>query len=311
MKKRLLLASCLGFVAINTLAYMHAYKFTHFAKAGKGTKDFEEMDLWDKLALVATGFVNTKEVLGNLPKSKFERIKLKVRDQQKIACWHIKKEKSKGTVLLFHGFTSSKAALLLEARFFEELGYAIFLVDFLGHGTSQGYQTTIGYKEAQEVKIAFDYIKKQDKNQKIIIFAVSMGATAAMRAVANYGIEPDALLLECPFGSLLQTVKNRFEIINLPRSPFSELILFWASIQHSVWLPSHKPAIYAHSIHIPTLLMQGKADPKVKQKETQTIYKNLKGLKQLTYFKNIGHQSYCRNASSKWEKTVSNFLEMV
>jgi alpha-beta hydrolase superfamily lysophospholipase len=310
MKKRLLLASCLGFVAVNTLAYMHAYKFTHFAKGGEVSKDFEEMNLWDKLALVATGFVNTKEAFDILPKSEFESVELPVRDGKKIACWHIKKEEGKGTILLFHGFTSSKASLLLEARFFEELGYSVFLVDFLGHGSSEGYQTTIGYKESEEVKIAFNYIKEQDSGQKILIFAASMGATATMRAVATYGIRPDALLLECPFGSLLQTVKNRFEIINLPKTPFPELMLFWASVQHAVWLPAHKPAIYAQSIHIPTLLMQGKADPKVKRKETQAIYKNLKGLKQLTYFKNIGHQSYCRNASTKWKKTVSNFLEI-
>ena len=148
MKKKLLLASCLGFVAVNTLAYMHAYKFTHFAKSGVGSKDFEEMGFWDKLALVASGFVNTKETLKSLPQNEFEMVELEARGGQKIACWHIKKEKSKGTLLLFHGFTSSKAALLPEARFFESLGYSIFLVDFLGHGTSEGYQTTIGYKEA-------------------------------------------------------------------------------------------------------------------------------------------------------------------
>ena len=71
MKKRLLLASCLGFVAVNTLAYMHAYKFTHFAKGGEASKDFEDMNLWDKLALVASGFVNTKERFSILPKSNF------------------------------------------------------------------------------------------------------------------------------------------------------------------------------------------------------------------------------------------------
>ena len=56
---------------------------------------------------------------------------------------------------LFHGYTSDKSKLLTEAEFFRSQGFSVLLLDFAGNGGSEGVQTTVGYREADDVATAF------------------------------------------------------------------------------------------------------------------------------------------------------------
>lgn len=82
-------------------------------------------------------------------------------------------EKSKGTVLLFHGYGGEKSQLIKKSDEFIKLGFSTMLVDFMGSGNSEGNQTTIGYKESEEVKTTFEYIR-QTGEKNIILFGTSM-----------------------------------------------------------------------------------------------------------------------------------------
>lgn len=64
--------------------------------------------------------------------------------------------------------------MLDKAEIFNQLGYSAFLVDFMGSGGSEGNQTTIGFLEAEQVKVSFNYIK-QSGEHNIFIYGTSMG----------------------------------------------------------------------------------------------------------------------------------------
>ncbi len=51
--------------------------------------------------------------------------------------------------------------MLDKAEEFEKMNYKVLLVDFMGSGGSEGNQTTVGFKEADEVKTVFEYILSQ------------------------------------------------------------------------------------------------------------------------------------------------------
>src|SRR6218665_1515406 len=196
------------FILMNVIAYFHAYKFTHFGDNSLvRTKDPKALTITRRLKSLAFGINNPRPTNGQFPAKPYQTIKLK--SNKTIECWLIKTENAKGTVVLFHGFAGEKSSLLEKSLIFEQLGYNTLLVDFMGSGGSEGNQTTIGFFEAEEVKTCFDYLQTHGEN-KIYLWGTSMGSVAIMKAINDYGIQPTGIMIECPFGSMYETVCARF-----------------------------------------------------------------------------------------------------
>nr|WP_230406452.1 alpha/beta hydrolase [Flavobacterium fluviale] len=190
---------------------------------------------------------------------------------------------------------------------FIKLGFSTMLVDFMGSGNSEGNQTTIGYKEAEQVKTIFDCVKQSGENN-VILFGTSMGAVSIMKCINEYKIKPNAIIIECPFGSMYQTVCARFKKMNAPTFPMAGILLFWGGIQNGFWGFSHNPTEYAKNISCPTLLLYGENDKSVSKKEINEIYKNLQGVKKLAIYPKTGHENYLIKNKVEWTKDVSDFL---
>lgn len=181
------------------------------------------------------------------------------------------------------------------------------LVDFMGAGGSEGNQTTIGYKEAEQVKSCFDYIlAKQEK--KIYLFGTSLGAAAILKSIHDYDIKPAGIIIECPFSSLYQTTAARFKSLNVPDFPMAGLLVFWGGLQNGFWGFSFKPVEYAKSVDCPALFFYGEKDEKVSRHETDAIFSNLKGSKKLITFPEAGHENYLVKYGKEWTREVENFL---
>src|SRR5271165_3552750 len=96
--------------------------------------------------------------------------------------------------------------------------YNSLLVDFMGSGGSERNQTTIGYKEAQEVRDCYNYIQ-QSWEQNIYLYGASMGAVAIMKSIKDYKIQPKAIIIECPFATMYQAVCARFRMLHVTAIP--------------------------------------------------------------------------------------------
>lgn len=294
------------FIVMNLIAAFHAYKFTHFSTSQtEKTKTPSQLTLVEKLQTIFFGVSIPKPKLDKYPSS-YSTITLK--DEFETTIWNCPIDSSKGTVLLFHGYSGCKSDLISRSDIFHSLGYSTVLVDFTGSGDSNYNQTTIGFHEAKQVKSVYDYFSKTDKN--IVLFGSSMGAVSIIKAINDYKISPTALLLECPFATMLSTTKSRFEIMNIPSFPMAHLLMFWGGLENDFWAFSHTPSEYVRSIKSPTLLMYGDKDPKVSLEETNTIFKNIPSKKQLHIFKGLGHENYLIKKESEWVKTVSIFLNL-
>ena len=294
------------FVLMNIVAFFHAYRFTHFSEQGiEKTRNPRELGLATKIKVLLLGIDNPKPVNHEQPARPFETVHLQ--SSKRIECWHIKVDSSKGTVIIFHGFSGNKARMLDKSEVFNQLGYSTFLVDFIGTGGSEGNETTIGYKEAQDVKVCLDYVR-QTNEKNIVLFGTSMGATAILRASEAFQINPGSAIIECPFGSMYQTTCARFEQMNVPHFPMAGLLVFWGGLQNGFWAFSHNPQEYAGSVQFPTLLLYGEKDAEVSRQETDMILKNLNGKKRLATFTEAGHENYLKRYEKEWIKEVSAFL---
>jgi uncharacterized protein len=309
--KNFLRFSFVAFVLLNVVAYFHAYKFTHFADSNlQKTKNPEKLTTVDKVKTLVFGVSNPKPTNKAKP-TRFETVELQ--SNKKISCWYATKkynsiqDSTKGTIILFHGYSAEKSTMLDKAEEFEKLHFNVLLVDFMGCGASEGNQTTLGYMEALEVKTAVEFLnKKGEKN--IYLFGTSMGAVAILKSVADYNLNVKAIIIECPFGSMYQTTCARFNTMGVPTFPMAGLLVFWGGVQNGFWAFGHNPTQYAKQIKCPTLVLYGQQDKSVSKQEIDDIYKNLASKKVLKTYKNAGHENYLIKYKSEWIADVDSFL---
>lgn len=304
--RKVFLRTLLPFLALNTIAYNHAYQFTHFTPPAEGGKvNAYQLSASEKIKALFLGVANPRPENIKVPTQPFEHIRLQ--GDKMLSCWLIRVPEPKGTVILFHGYGGEKSTMLDKATEFGQLGYNTFLVDFMGSGGSAGNQTTIGYQEAEQVKTCLAYIQER-LGGKVFLFGTSMGAVAILKALQDYPLQPTGVLLECPFGSLYETTCARFRLLNIPTFPFAGLLVFWGGIQNNFWGFSHNPVAYAKAATCPVLLLYGEQDPKVSRAEIDEIFANLRGPKQLRTYPKAGHESYLIAYKKEWVRDVADFL---
>jgi uncharacterized protein len=307
--KGLLITALTLLVLINVITAFHAYKFTHFYDAGEMVvKDPRQKTTWDKTSEILFGGKAFKQPTEKADSgSATETFYLTTSDNLKLEGWYNKVDSAKGTVCLFHGHGGKKSGNNMEAASFRKMGYNTLQLDFRAHGNSQGNTCTIGYTEGEDVKLAYEFIeKKGEKN--IVLWGISMGAATITQAVNDYNLKAGKIILEMPFGTILEATEGRIKMMGLPAEPLGRLVTFWGGTEHGFWAFNLKPAEYAKKINCPVLLQWGAKDPRVSKKETDAIYSNISATKKLVVYEDCVHESLCKKENVKWVNEVNNFL---
>ena len=298
------------FVFINIVVAFHAYKFTHFYNNGEVViKKNEDKTGWDKTKEMLFG-INAEKQKNMVPDTLYQTITLTTKDDIKLEAWYLPVDSAKGTICMFHGHGGKKSGNNTEAAAFRKMGFNTLQIDFRAHGNSGGNSCTIGYDEAEDVKLAYDYIKnKSEKN--ILLWGASMGASAIAKAMNDYdSLQPKKIILEMPFGTLKDAVEGRVRMMGLPAQPISTLLTFWGGVEHGFWAFNYKPQEYAKKIKCPTLLQWGANDTRVTKSEEDVLFANLNTPnKKFIVYGNSAHESLCKKENEKWIAEVSSFLK--
>lgn len=137
-------------------------------------------------------------------KMPYEEVWFHSRDGIKLHGWFIPAPEAKATVIIAHGYVSSKEPSLSVAKFLWESGYSCFLFDFRGHGRSGDARISISYQERLDVHGAVDYLRGRGE-KKLALYGFSMGAGVGIIATAeNPYIQ--ALISDSAFGRLYSSV---------------------------------------------------------------------------------------------------------
>jgi alpha-beta hydrolase superfamily lysophospholipase len=225
-----------------------------------------------------------------------------------LEAWLVPRPDAHGTVVLFHGHAASKDSQLREAKAFHGMGSDALLVDFYGSGGSAGNGTSIGYHEALDVTQPFVYAQHLPRPGPVLLFGTSMGAAAILKAVAADDLRPAGLILECPFDSLIGTVRHRFVSRGLPSFLLADVLVFWGGVEEGFNGFRYRPVDAAARVRVPTLLMNGDQDEWVRVDEARAIFDALQGPKRLQVFAGVGHDSCLRHRPEEWKDAVAGFL---
>jgi pimeloyl-ACP methyl ester carboxylesterase len=111
------------------------------------------------------------------------------------------------TIVLCHGYESSRGELLTLVSALQDHQYNVFVFDFTAHGANKG-TTTFGYKESDEVKAAIDTLaRRNDVDPKRFgVWGYNMGAYAGLRE-AEMDSRVRAMVLDSVYDYPKQMVK--------------------------------------------------------------------------------------------------------
>ncbi|MEO0948161.1 MAG: alpha/beta hydrolase [Cyanobacteria bacterium J06641_5] len=299
-------------LAINSLAWVHAWAVTHYGSRDRDWLPPDKLPVGDKVRLALTGKPCPRPENRCTPADvglPFQVERLPAGRQGWLEVWQIPpRDRASGVALLFPAYSESKDTLLATASILHALGYRLLLVDFRGAGGSSGNSTTLGVREAKDVEIAVRFACRHWPELPLVLFGMSMGAVAITRAIAHHGVCPDALLLECPFDRLLSAVRHRLQVMGVPASGLAELILFWGCLQHGHNGFTHSPVDYVRAIACPTLVMRGSSDPRVSAPEIECVFRAIHSPKQFLEFSGAGHELLADYDAKLWRTRVAAFL---
>src|SRR6266705_1616788 len=111
------------------------------------------------------------------------------------------------TIILCHGYESSRGELLTLVSALQDHQYNVFIFDFAAHGANAGI-TTLGYREVEEVRAAVDLLAARPDLDptRFGLWGYNLGAYAALREAEN-DKRIRALVLDSVYDEPKQMVK--------------------------------------------------------------------------------------------------------
>ncbi len=177
--------------------------------------------------------------------------------------------------ILFHGYRGTAERDLCGGvhRCFE-LGHNVLIVDHRASGASDGHVITFGAKESRDCAAWINYvIENIDKDAKIIIAGVSMGAATVMTA-AGTELPQNVVgaIADCGYTSTKDMVKKVMRDMRLPATiiyPFAWL----SAIVFGRFSPSRlSPIKSMKKCRLPIIFFHGDADGFVPRKMSEKNY---------------------------------------
>lgn len=137
------------------------------------------------------------EISPDLINLSFEDVYLQTKDGLRINGWFIPHQKSKYTLLFFHGNAGNIGHRLDKINMLKGLGLNIFIIDYRGYGRSQGKPSEQGlYLDA---KSSYEYLLHTRKisPQQIILYGESLGTAVVVNLASESQVK--AIILEGAF----------------------------------------------------------------------------------------------------------------
>lgn len=310
--RRLLVMALVAGTSFNMLCIMHARAMTRFVEDGERTADPEALGWTGRARAVLLGVRVPRPRNARAPDAlglAFTTHVVRTRRGARLEAWHVPAERSRGLILLFHGYAASKAQLLETAHALHAERWSLVLVDFEGSGGSSGNTTTIGYREAEDVAATVEWTRAHLGVDAPVLYGFSMGSAAILRAVGEAGVPARAIVVEAPFDRMLSTTRHRFELMGIPSFPSAELLVFWGGRLYGFDGLAHDPVDYASTVRVPALVLCGDSDARVRVSEARAVASAASAT--LVVFEGVGHAQLVTADRLRWRQTVLPFLDSV
>ena len=235
-------------------------------------------------------------------------------DNYRLDANYIPDQRSNKTVIILHGYMNNKDKMGAYAALFHRLGYNVLMPDARAQGQSQGKYIGYGWPERCDVKKWTNkLLTKEGRNQKVVLFGVSMGAaTAMMTSGLNLPKQVKAIIEDCGYTDVKDEIEHEAKVLYhmpaFPRFPLVEILSGINRIKVGYYLKDGSSVNQLRKNHRPMLFIHGGRDKFVPTRMVYTNYEATKGKKELWIAKKAPHAASYANYPQAYTKHVRNFL---
>jgi len=213
------------------------------------------------------------------------------------------------TVILCHGYESSKSELLTLVSALQDHQYNVYVFDFVAHGANPG-TTAFGYRETTELKAAMDAIAQRSDVQpdSFGVWGYNLGAYVALRE-AEYDKRVKALVLDSIYDEPKEMVKVEVAKTGLGGFPFmvrsAEMSFDWLNYEHR-----QDPPLSAHIqtlAGVPKLFLQPADDPQLGD-STRRLFQKSPEPKEIAMLPHGNFVSLAEDEKRMYENRVVTFF---
>lgn len=169
---------------------------------------------------------------------------------------------TKNWAIFMHGYKDNPGKMSPYAHHFFDKGFNILVPGQRGHGWSDGNLIDMGYYSSLDVKSWISKILEKNKNAKIMLYGVSMGAATIMMTTGNSLPDNVVCVVEdCGYTSVWEQfayqLKQQF---SLPEFPVLYASSALCKAKYGFAFKDASPINSVHNSKTPTLFIHGSAD---------------------------------------------------
>ena len=232
-------------------------------------------------------------------------------DNLKLHAYILKTENSDKWAITVHGYTNKAESMSAMAYKYHSLGYNILMPDLRGHGKSEGSYVGMGWHDRLDILKWIDLIIKENKDAKILLHGISMGAGTVMMVSGEELPENVKVIIEdCGYTSakeqLAYNLKTMFKLPSFPILNFCSLI---TKIKDNYFLSEASAIKQLQKAKVPILFIHGDKDKFVPFYMLDKLYNACSSKKDKLVVKDVGHaKSESLKSDLYWNK-VEDFIK--
>jgi uncharacterized protein len=212
-------------------------------------------------------------------------------------------------VLLFHGRSQNRLAMMNYGHFLLASGYSVVMMDARAHGESGGTMATYGYLERYDSRAILDALTANEHVSHAFALGESMGAAVALQSAAM-DARIQGVVAEGAFRNLHEVM---FDYAGLRLSAFLGKTLFRPAAIMAVHEAEQQGGFRFDEVspeesvavrRFPVLLISGLSDHNIPKRHSEAIFLAASGPKELWLVPGARHQKALQTAPIEFQQRV-------
>lgn len=213
-------------------------------------------------------------------------------------------------VITVHGYTSKGIDMSSYAKKFYDMGYNILIPDLRSHGNSEGTYIGMGWIDRLDILKWINFILKDNKEAKIILHGVSMGA-ATVSMVSGEALPNNikAIIADCGYTSVWEQFSHKLkDLYSLNDFPIMNACSIISKFKAGYSLNEASSLKQVSKSKTPILFIHGDKDDFVPYKMMADLYNAANCPKEQLTIKNAGHAEASKIDPKLYWTTITTFI---
>ena len=171
--------------------------------------------------------------------------------------WRVAPEgRSKGIVVLAHGWGRNRGRMVSRGRIFGRLGFTTIMHSARDHGNSSPHHFMNAPRFAEDIEAVLRWVK-----EPVLLYGHSIGAAAAVIAASRNPGQVKLLFLEGCYARTREALLSLYRSYNWVFGVFfAPMVVLWMEIFWKWALETVSPVRLAAKLHCPVLIIHGEKD---------------------------------------------------